>query len=392
MSYLKKISRIISRLYRQLPYQVAFITIGVVCLSSLGVYYFESSTADPNIHSIWDGIWWAVVTMGTVGYGDKYPITFGGRLVGLTLIVFGVGLMSLFTATIASIFVERRMKEGRGLETIKEKDHIVICGWNQHTEDVLKGLTMYGSMGERTIALINELSVDEIDPLRLRHHKFNLRFLRGDFVHEDVLRRANIGKAAFALIMADLSGGRSSDKVDERTILASLTIESIAPNVKTIAEVVNAENKPHLRRAGVDEIIVRGEHVGSLLASAINSPGLPRVFYSMVSLGETNKLWRVAIPKQFVGKTFQELSGHFRKKQHAILIGILREKKAMKLDDLLSDNTSAIDTFIREKIKESKKDFYYERDEAKAVINPDDDYVISHDDYAVILSRTLPDR
>jgi voltage-gated potassium channel len=392
MPYLTKISKIVNRLYRQLPYQVAFITIGVVCLGSLGVYYFESQTADPNIQSVWDGIWWAVVTMGTVGYGDKYPITFGGRLVGLTLIVFGVGLMSLFTATIASIFVERRMKEGRGLETIKEKDHIVICGWNQHTEDVLKGLTIYGSMGEKTIVLINELSVDEIDSLRLKHDKFSLKFLRGDFVHEDVLRRANIGKAAFALIMADLSGGRSSDKVDERTILASLTIESIAPNVKTIAEVINGENKPHLRRAGVDEIIVRGEHVGSLLASAINSPGLPRVFYSMVSLGETNKLWRVAIPKQFVGKPFHDLSSYFRKKQHAILIGILKEKKAMKLDDLLSDNSSAIDTFIREKIRESKKDFYYERDEAKAVINPDDEYIIGHDDYAVILSRTVPER
>ena len=112
----------------------------------------------------------------------------------------------------------------------------------------------------------------------------------------------------------------------------------------------------------------------------------------MVSLGDTNKLWRVDIPRSFIGKTFQELSAYFRKKQHAILIGLLKEKQAMKLEDLLSDNSSAIDKFIREKIKESKKEFFYERDESKAVINPDDDYIVGSEDYAVILSKIMPDK
>ena len=59
----------------------------------------------------------------------------------------------------------------------------------------------------------------------------------------------------------------------------------------------------------------------------------------------------------------------------------------MKLEDLLTDNTSIIDTFIREKIRESKKDFYYDREEARFVINPADDHLIATDDYAVILSK-----
>jgi len=392
MSYLASIIKNISRLYRQMPFQIAVVTLSVICLSSAGVYYFESRLTEPNIRSIWDSVWWAVVTMGTVGYGDKYPVSVGGRIVGLVLIVFGVGLMSLFTATIASIFVERRMKEGRGLETVKEKNHIVICGWNEHTEDVLKGLTTYGSMSDTPIVLINELPVDDIESLRFKYHKYDLKFLRGDYIHEEILRRAGIAKAKFALIMADLSGGRSKDKVDERTILATLTIKSVSPQVKTIAEILDNENRPHLKRAGVDEIIIRGEHVGSLLASAINSPGLPRVFNSIISLGDTNKLWRVNIPRSFIGKSFQELSVHFRKKQHAILIGLLKEKQAMKLEDLLSDNSSAIDKFIRDKIKESKKEFFYERDESKAVINPDDDYIVGPDEFAVILSKTMPDK
>jgi voltage-gated potassium channel len=387
MSFVLKFFRIIGGLYRERFFQIATVTLSVVFLSSTTVYYFESTTDDSNILSIWDGIWWAVVTMGTVGYGDKYPITPGGRIVGLLLIFAGVGLMSLFTATIASIFVEKKIKEGKGLETVKDKDHVVVCGWNQHTEEVLQGLITFGMMKDTPIILINELTVDEIDALKLKYHKYYLKFLRGNYVHEDVLLRANISKARFALIMADISGSHGKERLDERTTLAALTIKSIAPHVRTIAELLDNENRQHLRRANVDEVIVRGEHVGSLLATAINSPGIPRIFSSMLSLGDTNKLWRIDIPRSFIGRTFNELSVFYREKHHAILIGILKEKKAMKLEDLLSDNTSVIDTFIKEKIKESKKDFLYRGDETQLLINPEDGYIVGGDEFAIVLSK-----
>ena len=380
----------IAGLYKKPFFQVSIITMTVIFMSALGVTYFEQMRDDANINSVWDGIWWAVVTMGTVGYGDKYPVSFGGRIVGLMLIFSGVGLMSLVTATIASMFVEKKMKEGKGLETVKERDHIVICGWNENTEEVLLGLTTYGSIKNICIVLINELSIDEIDALKFKYRNYNLKFLRGDYVHEDVLLRANIARAKFALIMADLSGSHGRDRLDERTTLAALTIKSMAPHIKTIAELLNSENKSHLKRANVDEIIVRGEHAGSLLANAINSPGLSKIYSNLLSFSDNNKLWRTDIPRFYVGKTFKELSDYFHDKHHAILIGLLKEKKSMKLEDLLSDNTSAIDNFIREKIKESKKDFFYEKDTGQNIINPEDDFIISADDFAVILARVMP--
>jgi voltage-gated potassium channel len=386
---LRRFKKRIINIYRQRSIQLATVTLAVIFLSSSGVYYFEQTAPDSNILSLWDSVWWAVVTMGTVGYGDRYPVSSGGRIIALLLIISGVGLMSLFTATIASLFVEQRMKEGRGLETVKEKDHIIICGWNQYTENVLIGLTTYGSMGDTPIVLINELSVDEIDSFKLKYHKYNLKFLRGNYIHEDVLLRANVKKARFAIIMADLSGGHARERIDERTTLTALTIKSIAPQIKTIAELLDSENKPHLRRANVDEIIVRGEHVGSLLASAVNSPGLPRILSNILSLGDSNKFRRVDIPHDYAGRTFRELFLFYREKHHAILIGLLKDKKTMKLEDLLSDNTSIIDTFIREKIRESKKDFFYDREETRFLINPADDHIISGDDFAVVLSSAI---
>ena len=392
MAIMLKLLKIVGKLYRERFFQVAVVTLCVVFLSAAWVYYFECARSDSNIGSLWDGIWWAVVTMATVGYGDKYHVSPGGRGVALVLIFLGVGLMSLFTATIASMFVEKKIKEGRGLETIKDKDHIIICGWNQHTEEVLQGLTVYSSVDSAPIVLINELAIDEIDSLKLKYGKYNLKFLRGNYVHEEVLLRANITKAKFALIMADTSGAHARDRLDERTTLAALAIKSLAPSIKTIAELLDGENKPHLKRANVDEIVVRGEHIGALLASAINSPGIPRMFSSMLSLGDSNKLWRVEIPRNFVGSTFRELFIYYREKKQAILIGLLQERKSMKLDDLLSDDTSMIDIFIKEKIKEAKKELFHEKDETRVIVNPEDGYIIGGEDFAVVLSRIMPQR
>jgi voltage-gated potassium channel len=63
--------------------------------------------------SLWDGIWWAVVTVTTVGYGDLYPTTVQGRLIGMLLMFSGIGFLSLLTAAIASRFVKQERSEER---------------------------------------------------------------------------------------------------------------------------------------------------------------------------------------------------------------------------------------------------------------------------------------
>lgn len=212
-------------------------------------------------------------------------------------------------------------------------------------------------------------------------------FIRGNHANEIVLQRANIQKASFAVLMADSSSTQTGNRTDERTILAALTIKSMAPKIRIVAELLDKDNLQYLKRANVDEIIIMEDYMGSLLASAVTNPGLPRVFSTILSRDDKNKLQRTAIPGQFVGKTFAELSEYFRNNRNAILIGLLREKKSVKLEDMLSDDTSVIETFIREKIRESKKDLLYEQDQTKVIVNPDGMETITGHDFAVILSK-----
>jgi voltage-gated potassium channel len=81
---------------------VALITLFIVFVAGAAQATFDAE----EFHSIWDGVWWAVVTVTTVGYGDLTPTTVGGRIIGMLVMFVGIGFLSVLTATFASQFVK----------------------------------------------------------------------------------------------------------------------------------------------------------------------------------------------------------------------------------------------------------------------------------------------
>ena len=80
------------------------------------------SRIDPSIGTVWDGMWWAWVTMATVGYGDVVPHNMAGRLFGSLLILFGVVLLSLLTANLAAFFIGSDAEKMEREQEEKEKN------------------------------------------------------------------------------------------------------------------------------------------------------------------------------------------------------------------------------------------------------------------------------
>ena len=85
----------------------SILTVTAICLAGAA----QDAFASGEFFTLWDGIWWAVTTVTTVGYGDLYPTTVQGRIIGMALMFVGIGFLSLLTASIASRFVKEERSE-----------------------------------------------------------------------------------------------------------------------------------------------------------------------------------------------------------------------------------------------------------------------------------------
>lgn len=360
---------------------VAFAGLFLV-LAAVGFAFFENS-GQPWYLAFFDGLWWALVTLATVGYGDKCPVTPEGKAVGMIVISGGVIIMGMFTATVASMMVESSIKEGKGLGTIMTRNHIVICGINRNLSRILTELSRDTKI--RTIVLVNSMNEDEFGELRDSFEtRAELRFVRGDYTRDTVLKRAAVQHAASVIILAD-SSETSKGSVDDRTILTTLAVKDIKPNVRICAELIDEEKKEHTERAGADEIIIQGGMSGYLLARGTMGPEVPQVFRELSRSDSSSALKSISFPPDFTGITFEEALKRMMNENSYVLVGVFREQKGFSLESMLSDG-SAIDHFILEKLKNSGEDYLTEgKANSKIVINPGKDYIIQEYDRAVII-------
>lgn len=79
-----------------------FTTVILIYFSAVGIYYFENEAQPEHFSSIFDSLWWAIITLTTVGYGDVYPITVGGKVFTFFILMIGLGIVAIPTGIISS--------------------------------------------------------------------------------------------------------------------------------------------------------------------------------------------------------------------------------------------------------------------------------------------------
>jgi voltage-gated potassium channel len=88
------------------------VTLVVVIMGALMALSFEQGVEGSNIASLPDALWWAITTVTTVGYGDRFPVTGGGRAIAVVLMVMGIALFGFLAGSLASFFLGREEEEG----------------------------------------------------------------------------------------------------------------------------------------------------------------------------------------------------------------------------------------------------------------------------------------
>ena len=327
--------------------------------------------------------WWAIVTMTTVGYGDFAPKTPEGRMFAVLVMFAGISLTAMFTAIISSIFVAKRIREEKGLEKVNLKNHIILCGWNRNADKIIDSIQYLAERGRKDIVLINDLDEEEIARLKTRYRKIRLHFVAGDYTSEQVLVKANLEVAETVIIIpSDISD--SIHNPDDKTILAALTIKGLEPNIRLIAYLHNRENLTHIKRANANEVVISDDFGAYMLASHVMDPGIPQAVNRLLDNVSKNRFKRVDIPSEFIGKPFDNLFNHFRKKNNSILVGVFSEEENLGIGEVLSADTSALDAFIERKLKEGGISLM-EASKISLEINPGSNYRIKDGNRAIII-------
>ena len=379
---------IIRTLQRERVFALALFVVLLVFLGGLGFFLTESPEGASPLQRLGEGLWWAMATVTTVGYGDVVPKTLHGRLIGVLVMIGGLLSLSLVTATVASIFIERKFRRERGLEVIKETNHILILGWH-HDGDTLLDQLLHRLPPTTKVVLVNQMPTEQMEGIRAKFTGREPLFVSGDFTREEVLLRANVRHAFKGIILGGRQEGDSAADVDQRTLITALTLKSLNPKIKILAELLRTENKPYLERAGAQQILIRGQYDSSIMAGAIASPGLYKVMDALLN-AEGFTIWAVDVPTTFHGRPVQELADYFKKQHQALLIATYSEGRSLSLEDLLGDEPSSIDEFIRSKFTETGMTHLFGRAKMEFHINPEDSQVLGPHDKAVVIASQLP--
>jgi len=265
----------------------ALLAVGTV-LGGLTIYLIEGvDHSNPEITSILDGMWWAIVTLTTVGFGDIAPVTGLGRVVASFLMVQGMFVLALFAGIVGTTLMGAvgSMREEQFRMT-GYTDHVVICGYDAGTHMLLDALVREPLFGDRQIIVFSPGQRPSDVPSELT-------WVNGDPTKESELGKVKLSQAGAVIV----AGQRVStpQAADAMTILTVFTIRSwMARQSETaarrralyiVAEILDEENVRHAKTAGADEVIESTRLGFSLLAHAIAMPGTAEAVAELAGVG-----------------------------------------------------------------------------------------------------------
>lgn len=312
---------------RRATTKILVLFVATFVTSGIFVFLFEHEKGNKDqFVSIWDGVWWGIVTITTTGYGDKFPGTPGGRVVAALTMCVGIVAAGLVTGNIASWLVDQKLREGRGILNLAGKmGHLVICGWKRDMTTFIEEIMLLdGNLRLEDIVIIAPIPQETLEAFRAEERFVGISIVRGDYFSQTMLEHGSVKFAKKVIVLSDWSSASQSlTSIDSKTVMTAMTVRKMAPEVYIAAEITDPRFDNYLHLAQCDEIMHSKEFSRLLLAGCTRRRGMAHVVYDLLNVRTDTSLITVAAPADLIGKPYGEIRKHYREKANAIAIGLL---------------------------------------------------------------------
>ena len=248
--------------------------------------------------------WYFVVTSATVGYGDFFPVTGAGHVVGAYVIVGGIVTLTVLFSQLADYIQSTRGKRMRGSVQLDLTDHVVILGYTPgRTEKLISELTAEGRL-RIALCVGDEVAQHPLPDVEAVH------FVRGDLTKVDVMTRACVSRARTALI-----DGRD----DNETLAIAVAVDHEKPDIHLVAALRDMDRREQLGYVNPRVHCVQW-HVPNLLAEEVNDPGITDFYHDLMTAGGHGNTYSLKVSRDFPHATFGDCQVRFGRAFAATLV------------------------------------------------------------------------
>ncbi|MHB1418137.1 MAG: potassium channel family protein [Bacillota bacterium] len=311
----------------------------IITLGTVGYFYLEHL-------SFFQALWLTLASITTVGYGDLVPVTTGGKVFTIFIIIFGVGVFLYTLGSIVSIVVEGGLKnvwERKKLLKKIEKlnEHIIVCGAGRVGQEVVHRLKK-----EKVSFVVIEMNTQRVEAL-LRE---NILALEGDATDDQLLMLAGIERA---------SGLVTSLPDDAHNVFVTLTSKGLNPGIKVVARANRPETEAKLVRAGADKVISPASIGGRRMAISILKPASVEFIDTLLSdHGMEFELEEVTIPHNspLAGNSLKE--SRIKQEAGVMVVAIKRDDTMLHFpgaDEILRPGDLLVTIGTRKQLEEFEK-------------------------------------
>ncbi len=230
----------------------------VLAAAVVGLYLVERQAPGSRLTTLGDTLWFCVVTMSTVGYGDVTPVTVAGKLVTGGFILFTLTTIGFLLGAVNDVVLEIKRMEELGLIGTQMANHTVVCGFGMLARSAIDDLLAAG----KPVAILCERT-DELSQAREYLTRHQVFVTSGEPTQELLRDRLNAARAEAVVIAFN---------DDARNLIASLNVRAVNPDARVVVALVREELRQTLMAGGVTYVASASELAGRLLASATFEP------------------------------------------------------------------------------------------------------------------------